>query len=100
MAYKANAAEGDRGAGRELEGACEASPSSPAGAQNSRHIRFDIAELERIADWREQLGDKIERGLWCLNLHLLDGFSRAELVRLQGEVSRFTLACLEARPRP
>ena len=94
MAHKPNAAEVDRGAGREAGNACEARPTNPAGA--STQIRFDVAELERIADWRDDLLDKIERLRWLLELFLCDGFSRAELEQLCDEVSRFTLACKAA----
>lgn len=52
-------------------------------------------ELDRIADRRDDLRDRIRRGLWCLNLHLLDGFTRAELDRLREEVDRFTIDCRE-----
>lgn len=59
--------------------------------------RQHAAELERLADLKEALQGKIERGRWCLNLLLLDGFDREELDQLRTEVSSFTRACLEWR---
>ena len=53
-----------------------------------------LEELERLADWREALVGKIERGLWCLNLLLLDGFDGEELRQLKSEVAEFRSACL------
>ena len=61
------------------------------------HVAFDIAELERLAEWKISLAGKIERGRWCLNLLLLDGLDRDELDQLKEEVSAFKLACLEWR---
>jgi hypothetical protein len=69
-------------------------------ASGDRHASVDADTLEAIADWKENLQGKIERLLWCLNLHLLDGFDRDELEQLKTEVSEFRascLACKEAR---
>jgi len=54
---------------------------------------FDLAELERLADLKEALQGKIERGRWCLNLLLLDGFDREELDQLSTEVEAFKRCC-------
>jgi hypothetical protein len=52
-----------------------------------------MKDLEALADWKERLQCKIERGYWCLNLLLLDGIDRQELDALKAEVARFTEAC-------
>jgi hypothetical protein len=54
---------------------------------------LDLDGLELISDAKEALQGKIERAYWCLNLLLLDGFSRDDLERLVGEVEAFKRAC-------
>jgi hypothetical protein len=56
-------------------------------------VELDIDWLGQMADQREAIKDKIDRALWCLNLHLLDGFDREELDALQAEVEKFTIDC-------
>jgi hypothetical protein len=53
----------------------------------------ELDEWEALTDWQANLQDKIERAFWCLNLLLLDGFSREDLNAFSAEVARFRTAC-------
>jgi hypothetical protein len=58
-----------------------------------QNLTQDSQACKDLVERAARLRDKIDRAFWCLNLLLLDGFSREELNGLSSEVARFRHDC-------